>query len=134
MDFFTSPSHTPPLPLILPPQDPTPTETIPLVDLNVVMTEQTGHPNGMQITASIKGKSRNIYVYAEQGQVFLFVCLSVVEYLWYVYCLFELCQYVVMSAVVFLSFSSSSFYSGYNMLVLCNQSCSSKAIAKAKTR
>ena len=50
-------------------QDSSPTETIPLSDLNVTMNGQTGHPNGMQITAVIRGKTRNYYVYAEIGKV-----------------------------------------------------------------
>lgn len=44
-------------------------EVIPLDRVNVTLQGQTGHPNGMQITAVIKGKSRNIFVYAEQGLV-----------------------------------------------------------------
>jgi hypothetical protein len=44
-------------------------ETIPLEHINVTLQGQTGHPNGMQITATIKKKSRNIFVYAEQGVV-----------------------------------------------------------------
>lgn len=47
--------------------DSTPTEVIPLADLNVTMNGQTGHPNGMQMTALIRGKSRNYFVYAESG-------------------------------------------------------------------
>ena len=54
-------------------QDSSPTETIPLSDLNVTMNGQTGHPNGMQITAVIRGKTRNYYVYAETGKVRLHV-------------------------------------------------------------
>ena len=50
-------------------QDTQPTETIPLSELNVTMNGQTGHPNGMQITAVIRGKSRNYFVYAESGMV-----------------------------------------------------------------
>ena len=50
-------------------QDPSPVETIPIIDLNVTLQGQTGHPNGMQITAILKGKSRNIFVYAEHGHV-----------------------------------------------------------------
>jgi hypothetical protein len=48
-------------------QDVRPVETIPLEHINVTLQGQTGHPNGMQITATIKKKSRNIFVYAEQG-------------------------------------------------------------------
>ncbi|XP_003385504.1 PREDICTED: arf-GAP with dual PH domain-containing protein 1-like [Amphimedon queenslandica] len=48
-------------------QDVHPVETIPLDKINVTLQGQTGHPNGMQIIALIKGKSRNIFVYAEQG-------------------------------------------------------------------
>lgn len=51
-------------------------ETIPLDNINITLQGQTGHPNGMQITAVIKGKSRNIFVYAEQGLVsnLVFLC------------------------------------------------------------
>ena len=51
------------------PQDPHPVEVIPLDCLNITLAEQAGHPNGMQITALLKGKSRNIFVYTEQGEV-----------------------------------------------------------------
>lgn len=50
-------------------QDASPVETISLDKINVTLQGQTGHPNGMQIIALIKGKSRNIFVYAEQGLV-----------------------------------------------------------------
>ena len=50
-------------------QDLHPTETIPLMDLNVTLNGQTGHPHGMQITALIRGKTRNYYVYSESGHV-----------------------------------------------------------------
>lgn len=50
-------------------QDQNPTESIPLVDMNVTMNGQTGHPNAMQITALIRGKTRNYFVYAESGKV-----------------------------------------------------------------
>lgn len=33
------------------------------------MNGQTGHPNAMQITALVRGKTRNYYVYAESGKV-----------------------------------------------------------------
>eukprot|EP00731_Ephydatia_muelleri_P029286 Em0020g930a len=48
--------------------DPAPTESIDLLDLNVTLNGQIGHPNAMQITAIIKGRTRNIFVYAESGQ------------------------------------------------------------------
>ena len=48
--------------------DPVPTESIELLDLNVTLNGQIGHPNAMQITAVIKGRTRNIFVYAESGQ------------------------------------------------------------------
>jgi len=60
-------THTTPLTC---PQDPQPTETLPLMDVNVTLNGQTGHPNGMQITALIRGKTRNYYVYSESGQVY----------------------------------------------------------------
>ena len=50
-------------------QDKHPTESIPLIDMNVTMNGQTGHPHGMQITALIRGKTRNYFVYAESGKV-----------------------------------------------------------------
>ena len=50
-------------------KDVNPVETIPLDKINVTLQGQTGHPNGMQITALIKNKSRNIFVYAEHGLV-----------------------------------------------------------------
>lgn len=37
--------------------------------MNVTMNGQTGHPHGMQITALIRGKTRNYFVYAESGKV-----------------------------------------------------------------
>lgn len=50
-------------------QDQHPTESIPLINMNVTMNGQTGHPNAMQITALIRGKTRNYFVYAESGKV-----------------------------------------------------------------
>ena len=50
-------------------QDQHPTESIPITDMNVTMNGQTGHPNAMQITAIIRGKTRNYFVYAENGKV-----------------------------------------------------------------
>lgn len=44
-------------------------ESIPISDLNVTLQDQTGRPNGMQISALLKGKSRNIFVYADNGHV-----------------------------------------------------------------
>jgi hypothetical protein len=48
--------------------DHTPTEVLPLLDLNVTLNVQTGHPNGMQMTALIRGKTRNYFVYSDSGQ------------------------------------------------------------------
>ena len=46
--------------------------------MNVTMNGQTGHPNAMQITALIRGKTRNYYVYAESGKVY-FLKLTAVQ-------------------------------------------------------
>ena len=50
-------------------QDHTPTEVLPLMDLNVTVNVQTGHPNAMQMMALIRGKTRNYFVYSDSGQV-----------------------------------------------------------------
>lgn len=50
-------------------QDQNPTESISLVDMNVTLNGQIGHPNAMQITALVRSKTRNYYVYAENGKV-----------------------------------------------------------------
>lgn len=50
-------------------QDPKPKECIPLLDLNITLNGVSGRPNGMQMTALVKGKTRNYFVYADTGQV-----------------------------------------------------------------
>ncbi len=50
-------------------QDQHPTESIPVIDMNVTLNGQTGHPNAMQITALVRSRTRNYYVYAENGKV-----------------------------------------------------------------
>ena len=40
-----------------------------MVDLNVTLNSNTGHPNGMQMVAVVKGKTRNYFVYSESPQV-----------------------------------------------------------------
>ena len=46
-----------------------PKEIIPVVDLNVTLNSNTGHPNGMQMVAVVKGKTRSYFVYSESPQV-----------------------------------------------------------------
>ena len=52
-------------------QDHNPTETLPLIDVNVTVNVPAGHPNAMQITALIRGKTRNYFVYSDSGQVYM---------------------------------------------------------------
>ena len=46
-----------------------PKEVLSVVDLNVTLNSNTGHPNGMQMVAVVKGKTRSYFVYSESPQV-----------------------------------------------------------------
>lgn len=46
-----------------------PKEILPVVDLNVTLNSNTGHPHGMQMVAGVKGKTRSYFVYSENPQV-----------------------------------------------------------------
>lgn len=48
-----------------------PKEVLPVVDLNVTLNSNTGHPHGMQMVAVVKGKTRSYFVYSESPQEIL---------------------------------------------------------------
>ena len=50
-------------------QDPKPKEIISLLDLNITLNGVSGRPNVMQLTALIRGRTRNYFVYSDNSQV-----------------------------------------------------------------
>lgn len=48
--------------------DPKPKESIPLLDLNVTLNGISGRPNVMQMTALVRGRTRNYFVYSDKSQ------------------------------------------------------------------
>jgi hypothetical protein len=46
-----------------------PKEVLPVIDLNITLNSEAGHPNGMQMVAFVKGKTRNYFVYSQSAQV-----------------------------------------------------------------
>jgi hypothetical protein len=45
-----------------------PKEVLPVIDLNITLNSEAGHPNGMQMVAFVKGKTRNYFVYSQSAQ------------------------------------------------------------------
>ena len=50
-------------------QDAKPKESISLLDLNVTLNGISGRPNVMQMTALVRGRTRNYFVYSDNSQV-----------------------------------------------------------------
>ena len=62
-------------------QDLKPKESIPLLNLNITLNGVSGRPNVMQMTAVVKGRTRNYFVYSDNSQVdtdALIVCVYLI--------------------------------------------------------